>query len=239
MRKLLTATAVPIMLFNYTLNSNNQLLVQASDTDLYNFKSFKNFEEEYKLKYEEVQIQKEIQKQLELERQRQEELERQKQEELERQRIAEEKKKVITYNPHNLLEPSNITREQAYQMLEGKALQTLSNAYVYMEELYGVNAIYLMALSAEESAWGRSELAITKNNIGGIKATDGSWRYFNSWGDCLDYKARLLKNQYLSENGCYYNGLSIWDVNEMYCEQKTWSDNINNIANDLINKINK
>ena len=71
MRKLLTATAVPIMLFNYTLNSNNQLLVQASDTDLYNFKSFKNFKEEYKLKYEEVQIQKEIQRQLELERQRQ------------------------------------------------------------------------------------------------------------------------------------------------------------------------
>ena len=181
MRKLLTATAVPIMLFNYTLNSNNQLLVQASETDLYNFKSFKNFEEEYKLKYEEVQIQKEIQRQLELERQRQEELERLKQEELERQRAAEEKKKVITYNPHNLLEPSNITREQAYQMLEGKALPTLSNAYVYMEELYGVNAIYLMALSAEESAWGRSELAITRNNIGGIKASDGSWRYFNSW----------------------------------------------------------
>ena len=239
MRKLLTTTAVPIMLFNYTLNSNNQLLVQASETDLYNFKSFKNFEEEYKLKYEEVQIQKEIQRQLELERQRQEELERQKQEELERQRIAEEKKKVITYNPHNLLEPSNITREQAYQMLEGKALQTLSNAYVYMEELYGVNAIYLMALRAEESAWGRSELAITKNNIGGIKASDGSWRYFDSWGDCLDYKTRLLKNQYLSENGSYYNGLSIWNVNEMYCEQKTWSDNINNIANGLISKINK
>ena len=239
MRKLLTATAVPIMLFNYTLNSNNQLLVQASETDLYNFKSFKNFEEEYKLKYEKVQIQKEIQRQLELERQRQEELERQKQEELERQRIAEEKKKVITYNPHNLLEPSNITREQAYLMLEGKALQTLSNAYVYMEELYGVNAIYLMALSAEESAWGRSELAITKNNIGGIKASDGSWRYFDSWGDCLDYKTRLLKNQYLSENGSYYNGLSIWNVNEMYCEQKTWSDNINNIANGLISKINK
>ena len=166
-------------------------------------------------------------------------MERQRQEELERQRAAEEKKKVITYNPHNLLEPSNITREQAYQMLEGKALQTLSNAYVYMEELYGVNAIYLMALSAEESAWGRSNLAITKNNRGGIKAPDGSWRYFNSWGDCLDYKTRLLKNQYLSENGSYYNGLSIWNVNEMYCEQKTWSDNINNIANGLISKINK
>ena len=223
MRKLIMAAAISTVLFNYTLNSSNQLFVQAPDTDLYNFKNFKIFEEEYKLKYEEVQIQKEIQRQLELER----------------QRIAEEKKKVITYNPHNLLEPSNITREQAYQMLEGKALQTLSNAYVYMEELYGVNAVYLMALSAEESAWGRSELAITRNNIGGIKATDGSWRYFNSWGDCLDYKARLLKNQYLSENGCYYNGLSIWDVNEMYCEQKTWSDNINNIANDLINKINK
>ena len=85
MRKSITAAAISTVLFNYTLNSNNQLFVQAPDTDLYKFKNFKIFEEEYKLKYEEVQIQKEIQRQLELERQRQEELERQRQEELERQ----------------------------------------------------------------------------------------------------------------------------------------------------------
>ena len=203
---------------------------QLIDVDLYEFKNYRNILSDRDLKLKELEIQK--QRGLELEQ------ERLRQEELERQRLAEiEANRVVTYNPYNLLEPSNITREEAYIMLEGTALQTLSNAYVYMEELYGVNAIYLMSLSAEESGWGRSQLAITHNNIGGIKSSNG-WMYFSDWGECLDYKARLLKNQYLSENGDYFNGYSIWNVNIKYCEQNTWADNISSIAYGLLNKIN-
>lgn len=203
---------------------------QLIDVDLYEFKNCRNILSDRDLKLKELEIQK--QRELELEQ------ERLRQEELERKRLAEiEANRVVTYNPYNLLEPSNITREEAYIMLEGTALQTLSNAYVYMEELYGVNAIYLMSLSAEESGWGRSQLAITHNNIGGIKSSNG-WMYFSDWGECLDYKARLLKNQYLSENGGYFNGYSIWNVNIKYCEQDTWADNINSIAYGLLNKIN-
>lgn len=203
---------------------------QLIDVDCVEFKNYRNILSDRDLKLKELEIQK--QRELELEQ------ERLRQEELERQRLAEiEANRVVTYNPYNLLEPSNITREEAYIMLEGTALQTLSNAYVYMEELYGVNAIYLMSLSAEESGWGRSQLAITHNNIGGIKSSNG-WMYFSDWGECLDYKARLLKNQYLSENGGYFNGYSIWNVNIKYCEQDTWADNINSIAYGLLNKIN-
>lgn len=203
---------------------------QLIDVDLYEFKNYRNILSDRDLKLKELEIQK--QRELELEQ------ERLRQEELERQRLAEiEANRVVTYNPYNLLEPSNITREEAYIMLEGTALQTLSNAYVYMEELYGVNAIYLMSLSAEESGWGRSQLAITHNNIGGIKSSNG-WMYFSDWGEYLDYKARLLKNQYLSENGDYFNGYSIWNVNIKYCERNTWADNINSIAYGLLNKIN-
>ena len=203
---------------------------QLIDVDLYEFKNCRNILSDRDLKLKELEIQK--QRELELEQ------ERLRQEELERQRLAEiEANRIVTYNPYNLLEPSNITREEAYIMLEGTALQTLSNAYVYMEELYGVNAIYLMSLSAEESGWGRSQLAITHNNIGGIKSSNG-WMYFSDWGECLDYKARLLKNRYLSENGDYFNGYSIWNVNIKYCEQNTWADNINSIAYGLLNKIN-
>lgn len=209
---------------------------QLIDIDCVEFKNYRNEMNEKVQAYEQYKI--EEQKRIEAEQ------EKLKQEELERQRIEEERQRqikhdrMITYNPYNLLEPSNITREEAYIMLEGTALQTLSNAYVYMEELYGVNAIYLMSLSAEESGWGRSQLAITHNNIGGIKSNSG-WRYFSDWGECLDYKSRLLKNQYLSEDGDYFNGYSIWNVNIKYCEQKTWADNINSIAYGLLNKINK
>lgn len=227
MRKILVAgvicTGIGIPLLS-------QPSAQAIKSDCVEFKNYKNFYNEYLLKYDEVQIQKEIQRQLEEERLRQEELER--------IRLAEiEANRVITYNPYNLLEPSNINRDEAYRILEGTKLQTLSNAYVYMEELYGINAIYLMSLSGEESGWGGSNLAMSHNNIGGIKSSDGGWRYFNSWGDCLDYKARLLKNQYLTEDGDYYNGLSIWNVNVRYCEGTQWAENINQIANDLLRKL--
>ena len=153
--------------------------------------------------------------------------------------IVEEEYEVYPlYNPYNLLEPSNITREQMYNLLEGTALQSLSNGYVYMEEVYGINSLFLVSISAEESGWGTSSLAINNNNIGGIKLSDGGWAYFSDWFDCLNYKAELLYNEYLSENGSYFNGYSIWDVNIKYCEGNQWSENINLIAYELLNKIN-
>lgn len=144
----------------------------------------------------------------------------------------------VTFNPYNLLEPSNITREQMYNVLEGTALQTLSDGYVYMEEVYGINALFLASLSAEESGWGTSELAMYNNNIGGIKSSTGDWEYFNDWFECLSFKADLLYNDYLKEDGIYYNGLSIWNVNTSYCEQNTWADNISSIAYELLDKAN-
>lgn len=153
--------------------------------------------------------------------------------------IVEEEYEVYPlYNPYNLLEPSNITREQMYNLLEGTALQSLSNGYVYMEEVYGINSLFLVSISAEESGWGTSSLAINNNNIGGIKSSDGGWAYFSDWFDCLNYKAELLYNEYLSEDGLYFNGHSIWDVNVKYCEGSQWSENLNAIVYELLNKIN-
>lgn len=153
--------------------------------------------------------------------------------------IVEEEYEVYPlYNPYNLLEPSNITREQMYNLLEGTALQSLSNGYVYMEEVYGINSLFLVSISAEESGWGTSSLAINNNNIGGIKSSDGGWAYFSDWFDCLNYKAELLYNEYLNEDGSYFNGYSIWDVNVKYCEGSQWSENLNAIVYELLNKIN-
>lgn len=209
--------------------ANQQTPIKYSD-----YIEFKNYRIEM---VEEVEEYKKVKIQLELQRQL-EEQERLRQEELERQRLSEiEANRIVIYNPYNLLEPSNITREEMYQVLEGTALQTLSNAYVYMEELYGVNALFLVSISAEESGWGRSSLAISHNNLGGIKGSNGSYRYFDTWGECIDYKARLLKNQYLNEDGDYYNGSSVWDVNIKYCEQNTWADNVSSIAYELLNKL--
>lgn len=140
------------------------------------------------------------------------------------------------YNPYNLRELSNLSESQIHRMLEGSALQSLSRAYYYAEKKYNINAIFLMALNSEESGHGRSYLAKTYNNIGGVKKGN-SWRRFNSWGESLNYIANLISTAYLTEGGAYYNGLSIYDVNIKYCEGTTWSGNINTIVNDLIKKL--
>ena len=75
------------------------------------------------------------------------------------------------------------------------------------------------------------------NNLGGIKANDGSWAYFSDWFECISYKTDLLYNQYLIPTGAYYNGTSTWNINVRYCEEGYWADNINAIAYELLNKI--
>lgn len=141
------------------------------------------------------------------------------------------------YNPNNLRELSNLSEAQIYQMLEGSALQSLSRAYYYAEKEYNVNAIFLMALNSEESGHGRSYLAMSHNNLGGVKGMDGNWAYFSDWGESLSYIANLIDTMYLTEGAAYHNGTSIWAVNVRYCEEDTWAGNINEIVNDLMRKL--
>ena len=153
--------------------------------------------------------------------------------------IVKKEKTEVIYNPDNLREVSNLSKEQIYNMLEGNNLQALADSYYEMEQKYNINAIFLMALNIEESGNGTSSLALNKNNIGGVTSRYGGWASFESWHGCLDYIASLLDEKYLSETGQYYYGTSIYDVNVKYCSGKTWSENLNNIANQLLEKVDR
>ena len=67
-----------------------------------------------------------------------------------KEEVKKEVKDVKTphFNPNNLLEKSNLTRDDAYRMLKGSKLQSVSSHYIYAEETYGVNAIFLMGLTS-------------------------------------------------------------------------------------------
>lgn len=171
--------------------------------------------------------------------------EQQRREEEERRRLEEERLRQLqqpTYNPYDLRAKSNLSKEQMHQMLSGTALETLVDAYYWYEQVYNVNAIFMMALNAHESAWGRSTLAICNNNLGGYRASDGSFKYFNSWGDFLDENFRLISEEYLDPNGLFYNGVDIYSVNIRYCTEPndhSWSEGINQISYELLNKLYK
>ncbi|MGL4571749.1 MAG: glucosaminidase domain-containing protein [Clostridium sp.] len=239
--KMLLGLSVSLVFISAKIDDSEKLKCELIQTDTNEYDTYLKNTEYYKANEKLTYIvhnYKILKQQEEIKEQKRKEAERKKKLEQEKQRKIQEENKRVIYNPNNLLEKSNLTREKAHMILKGTRLQTLSNAYVYMEEKYGVNAIFLMSISAEESGWGTSPLARTHNNIGGIKGNNG-YRYFNNWAECLDYKARLLKKEYLTSSGSYYNGQSIYSVNIKYCEQKTWSGNINSIANGLVNKSNK
>lgn len=168
------------------------------------------------------------------------------QEEAERQRvIREEEERRLReephFNPYNVSELSNLSKEQISTMLEGTALHTLVNAYYWYEQQYQVNAVFLMALTAEESGWGRSSLAISNNNLSGHKNSSGGWAYYNNWGECLEESFRLISEEYVSPAGQFYTGASMYNINLTYCPDpenpNSWADNISNIGYQLMNKL--
>ena len=156
-----------------------------------------------------------------------------------KEEIKREVKDVKTphFNPNNLLEKSNLTRNDAYRMLKGSKLQSVSSHYIYAEETYGVNAIFLMGLTSLESGHGTSNIAINNNNIGGVRKGGGEYSSFSSWESCISYIANLISKYYLKDDATYFSGRSIWDVNENYCENSDWADKIVSIGKGLMSNL--
>lgn len=156
-----------------------------------------------------------------------------------KEEVKKEVKDVKTphFNPNNLLEKSNLTRDDAYRMLKGSKLQSVSSHYIYAEETYGVNAIFLMGLTSLESGHGTSNIAINNNNIGGVRKGSGEYSSFSSWESCISYIANLISKYYLKDDATYFRGRSIWDVNKNYCENSDWADKIVSISKGLMSNL--
>ena len=132
--------------------------------------------------------------------------------------------------------------------LNGTELYDLSQAFVDAETQYGVNSYFIAAICAQESAWGTSYRAKYQNNLTGhaVYHRGAGGTYFSSKYESVMETAKMLKENYLSPDGIYYNGLSTVDVNKKYCflqDEATidynWSSSVNSIAHSLQYKGNK
>ena len=149
-----------------------------------------------------------------------------------------------TYNTNNLTEKSNITRDRLEAKLEGTPLYDVAEDFILAEERYGVNAVFLCALSIQESGWGKSKLARNKNNIFGYSAYNNSpyssAKEFPSKSKCIMVVSDKLSKNYLTEGGKYYNGKSLDAVNIKYSlddngkPNKKWNKNIRLLMKQLI-----
>ena len=213
-----------------------------STIDFYLRPSIQELNEEveaYQLEQEELaRLEREKQEALEREReaQRQKQLEEQRrQEELERQRQLAMKP---TFDPYNVTSPSNVSSEQFYRLLGNTDMVDVAWVFPYAEKTYGINALFLAGLTALESGWGGSSRSVEHNNMTGYGInTDAHVVRFANRSDSILATAKLLSTHYIPTEWKYYNGTSVWNINQSYCASDDWASKIITIANKLLNRL--
>lgn len=159
----------------------------------------------------------------------------------------DEYNRIVSFNEYNVTEPSNATIYHIRRALKGTELYDEAEAFLDAEKIYGINAFFMAAIAAQESAWGTSSRAMYQNNLTGhaVYNSNAKGTYFNSKYESIINTAHLLKSEYLSFDGLYFNGFSSLDVNKRYCLLEdgetidyNWSWSINKIAYDLVEKAN-
>ena len=149
----------------------------------------------------------------------------------------EEKKEepgpIALIDPHSgdLRQKSGVSPEALAETLEGSVLKECAEHYVQAEKEYSVNAFFLAALSIHESGWGTSNIAQQKNNLFGFAAYDHSpfesAKGFDSKKDSIMAAARLLSNDYLSEDGRHHTGgYTISHVGANYATCGSWPSKV-------------
>lgn len=118
----------------------------------------------------------------------------------------------------DLTKKSGLSAEELSLGLSGEILN-LAPDFIAAEEKYGVNAIFLCAVAALESGWGK--YCFRENNIFGWSGKD-----FSSKSECIDFVASRIAMHYLSEDGKYYHGKTVSGVNVCYNGSDFWENKI-------------
>lgn len=149
---------------------------------------------------------------------------------------------VITpyeYTPYgDLTVLSGCTAEELEALLKGSGLEGLGECYAEKEQTHGINALFLISVAQLESGFGESKLAENCNNLGGIKNGNDGYMEFPTKQDCVEYQATLLRDDYLDENGKYYQGKTTKDVSQNYCGgSESWYTQVESLMRSNFEKV--
>lgn len=140
---------------------------------------------------------------------------------------------------NDIRKKSNYSATYLNEKLKNTPLEGLGEDFKRAEDLYGVNAVVLMAMAKLESNFGRSKIAQEKNNLFGFGAYDSSpyasAKSYSSKSDSIYDVAKHLSNNYLRQDGAYFQGYSIDAVNKNYSTDKLWASKIKKISSEIMN----
>ena len=118
-------------------------------------------------------------------------------------------------------------------------MNNIGQALIDAQNKYGVNALLIAGVAANESNWGKSNIAKTKNNLFGIEAYDSDpdhAKTFESPKACIDrFAGRYISKGYLdAATDARYFGGSLGDkasgVNVKWASDPYWGEKAANIA---------
>ncbi|WP_276885313.1 glucosaminidase domain-containing protein [Anaerococcus lactolyticus] len=138
--------------------------------------------------------------------------------------------KIADKNDFYPLNPTQFSSEELGWGLAGTNLLGLQKDFKDASEEEGVNPILLMAMAKHETGNGTSELFLKKKNLFGFNAVDQ-----DPYNLATDFKnerasiftvAKHLKNEYLNEDGKFYNGISTKGIGKLYATDPDWSKKV-------------
>ena len=145
----------------------------------------------------------------------------------------------------DLRKPSNYTAEELdkiYSLMNIKGSRLAGKGAIFKEaeERYKINALYLIAHSALESSWGRSQIAKDKNNFFGIAAYDttpyDSAKSFDDVDKGILGAAKWIRENYI-DNGRTYLGNKSSGMNVLYASDPYWGEKIASIMMSINSKL--
>ena len=145
----------------------------------------------------------------------------------------------------DLSKPTNYTAEEldkVYSLMNIKGSRLAGKGAIFKEaeKRYGINALYLMAHSALESSWGRSQIARDKNNFFGIAAYDTtpyeSAKSFDNVDKGILGAAKWIRQNYYDQ-GRTHLGNKASGMNVLYASDPYWGEKIASIMMTINSKL--
>ncbi len=156
----------------------------------------------------------------------------------------EELLKTLSKNM-KLNKPSGLTLRQFEEIFENEkkdkngVFKDNAKYFYYVEQVYGINGVFVAALGIHESGWGTSKISLNKKNLFGYGAYDmnayASAYEYDGYAAGIDMISRVLIKNYLNPKGTsiyndeiasgkYYNGNNLKGVNKKYASDENWAN---------------
>ena len=117
----------------------------------------------------------------------------------------------------------------------GSPLIGLGQSFVNAGLAQNVNAYYIAAHAAWDSAWGTNAVAARKNNLFGYGVTSGCpfdcAVPFASQQESIDFVTALVKTDYLTPGGRFYTTPTLAGMEPIYSGNSQWAEGIAAIMN--------